>query len=632
MNKPPCLSLSPAAGTPGSRGIFPLALTLLGALVALGCTDSPPADGASPATTAPSSQASSQPSSQPGTASAPEAPLDPRQSFPFVDVTVSSGVDFTHDNGAAGRHHYLETMGPGAALFDADGDGDLDLYVVDGGPLPGTPPRRAVNRLYRNRGDGTFEDVTATAGADDDGYGMGVTVGDIDGDEDLDLYVLNYGPNVFYRNRGDGTFERFDSGAEDPTWSVSGAFFDADGDGDLDLYVANYLIYDAEKEKPCKAGTLEIYCSPEQFPPTADRLYRNDGGRFTDISAQAGVIRDGRGMGVTAGDLDGDGDQDLYVTNDRSHNLLYRNDGGRLSEVAAESGVGYGPTGLTEGGMGVAAADFTAAGQPAIFLTNFQKEPNRLYAPVGDGFYDDLTFRVGVGFPSSEMIGWGIGAFDLEGDGDVDLVVANGHVFENAEDFIPGSAWALPDHFYLNEGPGGGSARFAMQPFPGDPYSSRGLTWGDVDGDGDPDVVIAACGGPLKVWRNAAGAPDRFLVVRLRGAAPNTHAVGAQVRVETRGRTVYHEVTGGGSYASAHDDRLYLGVGDGGKAERLTVRWPDGTEETLTDVAGGREIIWRQGQGLGAERPLTPGTALADNTPTDDATGSAGAAASGGTP
>jgi hypothetical protein len=314
-------------------------------------------------------------------------------------------------------------------------------------------------------------------------------------------------------------------------------------------------------------------------------------------------------MGVVAGDLDGDGDQDLYVTNDRSYNLLYLNEEGGLREAAAEAGVGYGPTGLVEGGMGVVAADLLGGGQPAIFLTNFQKEPNRLYAPVGDGFYDDLAFRTGVGFPSSEMIGWGIGAFDLEGDGDIDLTVANGHVFDNAEEFIPGSAWALPDQLYLNEGEGG-QTRFETQPFPGTPYSSRGLTWGDVDGDGDADLVIAACGGPLKIWRNDAGPAARFLLLRPRSGAPNTHAVGARILATVGGSTRIHEVTGGGSYASAHDDRLYIGLGDAGRADRLEIHWPDGTVEELTDVQGGREIVWRQGEGIVAERELTAGTAL----------------------
>ncbi len=537
----------------------------------------------------------------PAASAAAGSPVAPG-GFPFRDVTAASGVAFVHDAGVDGRHHYVETMAPGLALFDADGDGDLDLYVVNGGPLPGSPrTEKPVDRLYRNRGDGTFEDVTAAAGVGDPAYGMGVAVGDADGDGDLDLYVANYGPNSFFRNDGSGRFERVVVGAEDPSWSVSAAFLDGDGDGDLDLYVANYLTYDVAREKPCKAGELEIYCSPEQFPPASDRYFENLGnGRFVDATARAGVATDGRGMGVGVGDFDGDGKQDLYVANDRTANFLYLNRGGRFEEVAAEVGAGYGPTGLVEGGMGVVVGDLGGQGRAAIFVTNFQKEPNRFYLARPDGFFDELALRNGLGFPSIEMVGWGIGMVDVEGDGDLDLAVANGHVFENAELFIPGSAYGLPDHLYLNDGTGS----FTLQTFPGTAYSSRGLAAGDLDGDGDEDLVIAACNGPLKIWRNEAGRPERLLVLGLEGEAPNTRGLGARVTATVGGRTLRREVTSGGSYASASDTRVVLGLGAGGRAERVEIRWPDGRVDVLENQAGGREIVVRAGTGAVSERTL----------------------------
>lgn len=520
--------------------------------------------------------------------------------FPFTDVTAASGVDFDHENGAVGEHLYVETMAPGVALFDADGDEDLDLYVVDGRVLTSDGGETRGNRFFRNRGDGTFDDESATAGADDTGYGMGVTVGDWDGDGDADLYVLNYGPNALYENDGQGRFSRVEAGADDERWSVSGAFFDYDGDLDLDLYVANYLVYDVGSEEPCRAGTLEIYCSPEQYPPAADRLYRNDGGRFVDVSRTAGVETDGRGMGVAVGDVDLDGDADLYVTNDRSRNFLYLNQGGRLDEVGGESGVAYSLEGMAEGGMGAVIADLASPGRPAIFLTNFQKEPNRLYLPAGDGFFDDRSLSSGLGFPSREMVGWGIGTLDLEGDGDLDLVVGNGHVFENAEAFIPGSAYGLPDQLFLNQGDG----TFQAQEFPGAPLSSRGIAVGDLDGDGDQDLVVASAGDRLRVWRNDAGRPERFLVLRLVGRAPNTAAYGAVVTAGAGDRRLRREVAAGGSYASHGDTRVTLGLGAAGRASAIEVRWPDGSVETIDDLDGGQLVVWGQGKGVLARTPL----------------------------
>ncbi len=527
--------------------------------------------------------------------------------FPFTDVTSQTGIDFDHDSGAAGRRHYVETMAPGLALFDADGDGDLDLYVVDGGPLPGSPPKGPSgppgNRLFLNRGDGVFDDASAGSGAADTGYGMGVAIGDYDGDGDGDIYVLNYGPNALYRNDGAGRFERVTVGAEDPSWSVSGVFFDYDGDLDLDLYVANYLTYDVARETSCKAGTLDIYCSPEQYPPAADRLYRNDGGRFVEVSRAAGVAADTRGMGIVAGDLDGDGDQDLYLTNDRSQNLMYLNEGGRLTDVAVESGVGYSETGMAEGGMGVVTGDLTGSGRPAIFFTNFQKEPNRLFVASEGIFFDDRSNISGVGMASRPLVGWGIATPDVEGDGDLDLVVGNGHVFDNAAEFIPGSAFAIADHLYLNDGGG----RFELEHFPGTPQSSRGIASGDLDGDGDPDLVIAACNGRLKVWRNEIGDPQRFLLLELIGEPPNSDAYGARVTARMGGRELWREVTSGGGYASQSDRRVTIGLGAAGRVDSLSVRWPDGSVEEAPAAEGGQLLVWRQGEGIVARRLLGGG-------------------------
>ena len=250
--------------------------------------------------------------------------------------------------------------------------------------------------------------------------------------------------------------------------------------------------------------------------------------------------------------------------------------------------------------MGVATGDFTGTGRAAIFLTNFQKEPNRLFVEAFEGFYDDKSLESGLGFPSSEMVGWGIGVEDFDGDGDLDLAIGNGHVFDNAEEFIPGSAFALPDQLYLNDG----SGHFKVETFPGKAYSSRGLATGDVDGDGDPDLVITACGGPLRLWRNTTDSLRRFLLLRLEGKAPNTDAFGARLVARVAGKELRRQVVGGGSYASHSDSRIALGLGDAGRAEQLEVVWPDGSKETAENLEGGQLVVWRQGEGVVHRQPL----------------------------
>jgi len=568
------------------RGIWLLILVLNG----LACGRGPEADD-------PISPAGVETGAAAGHATAESEAAEP---FPLTDVTAVSGVAFSHHTGATGERHFPETMGPGVALFDADDDGDLDLYAVDGGRLPGTSGgEEAANRLFLNRGDGTFVDVTESAGVGDSGYGMGVVVGDYDGDGALDLYVLNYGPNRLYRNLGGGRFEPVSMGVEDPAWSVGGAFLDFDLDGDLDLFVVDYLRYEVATAVPCRAGRLSIYCSPEQYPPAGDRLFRNDGDRFTEVTAAAGIRADGRGMGVAVGDFDADGAPDLYVTNDKSQNFLYRNTGrGTFDEIGAEAGVGYGSTGEIEGGMGAVVGDFTSSGRPAIFMTNFQKEPNRLFVVGESGFFDDWTQRSGLGFAAREMVSWGMAALDLEGDGHLDLAVANGHVYDNAAEFIRGSDFVLADHLFRNDG----SGRFTAEIFPGSALSSRGMAAGDLDGDGDPDLVVAACDAALRVWRNDVGQSRRFLRLRLQGRGRNPAAYGAQVTAWVGERTLWRAVTGGGGYLSHGALGIDLGLGEVGFATRVEVRWPDGTLESEHDLRGGQEVTWHQGEGIVARR------------------------------
>lgn len=496
--------------------------------------------------------------------------------FAFTDITPATGIAFKHFNGATGERYYVETMAPGCALFDADQDGDLDLYVVDGAPLPGSDPSPRHNRLYLNQGDARFVEASNAGGADDTGYGMAVAVGDYDGDGLEDLFVLNYGENALYRNLGNASFEKVDVGLSGDTWSVGAAFFDYDGDGDLDLYEVNYLTYDLAQNKKCYQNEVFTYCGPQDYPAAADRLWRNDGGRFTDISEEAGLISDVRGMGIAAGDLNGDGRQDLYITNDCQRNLLYLSESGPgFKEKAVESGVGFDLSGRPEGSMGAAIGDFSGKGVPGIFLTNFMLEPNRMYLPIGGGFYNDVSFAAGVGFPSKEMVSWGIGNFDLEGDGDLDLIVANGHVWDNASNISPDLSYGMPDHLYVNDGKG----NFSLQAFPGEAYSSRGVAYGDLDGDGDPDLVITACGGPLKVWRNDAAPTGAFTVINIEGPAMNRNAYGAQIRVTGSDGEIYREIADGGSYASRHDARVYLPAGDGSESRVIRVRFPDGSEK-----------------------------------------------------
>ena len=509
----------------------------------------------------------------------------------FTEVAAVSGLRFVHDPGAGPEHHLPATMGSGLAWLDADGDGYLDLYVVQSGPLPADGSAR--DRLFRNRGDGTFADVSAGAGiapaAGHGCYGQGVTAADADGDGDTDLYLTCFGPDRLLLNRGDGTFTDATaaSGLGDSGWSSSAAFADADGDGDLDLYVARYLDYPLDHDLFCGdlAAGRRDYCHPELFTGAGDRFYRNlGGGRFADATAAAGLTAPpGRGLGVVFADLDGDLRPDLYVANDLSPNLLFHNRGnGTFEDLSLLSGAALNADSEAEASMGIAVGDVDADGDADLLLTHFDVETNTLYRNLGDLQFEDVSAASGFGLPSFNLLGFGIGLADFDLDGDLDAYVANGHILEQPR--REGVSHAMPDLLLAGDGHG----HFVACPPPaGDLQVGRGLAVADYDNDGDADLAIQNSGGPLQLLRNEATG-ERWLGVRLQGRGPNTAAVGARVtlrlRAGTDGEATVRQVRwvlAGDSYQSSGDPRLLFGWPDGQQPVALEIAWPGGKVETF---------------------------------------------------
>jgi len=532
----------------------------------------------------------------------------------FRDVTSAVGVDFVHVAGATGRYYFPEIMGAGVGLFDYDGDGDLDLYLVQSGwVMPADAPagEEPRNRLYRNDlelgPDGRrrlrFSDVTEELGVGDAGYGMGCAVGDYDGDGDPDLYVTNYGPNVLYRNdAGAGFTDVTDAaGVGDPRWSVSASFLDHDGDGDLDLFHVNYVAFadDVLRECTTSAGDRE-YCTPLAYRPLPDVLYENQGdGTFRDVSAAAGIAAvPGNGLGVAVADFDRDGRQDVYVANDAQPNRLWMNQGnGTFADRGLLSGSAVNAHGAAEAGMGVSVADFDQDGDEDIFVVHLFGETNTLYVNDGKGIFDDRTFNHGLGAPSRSMTGFGTRFFDYDNDGWLDLCVANGAVAK--VDTQLDEPWPYKMSNQLFRGAPGGrfeDVSAAAGPAFAELLSSRGAAFGDLDLDGDVDLVVNDNNGPARVLENRVGARNHWLRVALEG--PGARVLGATVRLVTASGLAreqrYHT---DGSYGSASDARITFGLGGESAPVELTVRWPDGTSERWPGVAVDREVRLAKGAG-----------------------------------
>ncbi|HVF60433.1 MAG TPA: CRTAC1 family protein [Thermoanaerobaculia bacterium] len=493
-----------------------------------------------------------------------------------------------------------ETMVGGVVVFDYDGDGDEDVLYVDAGPLPGYSGEAPRSRLFRNDGAGRFVDTTAAARLAGPEYGAGGTAGDVDGDGDLDLFLAGFGPDRLLRNEGDGTFHDVTAaaGAGDPSWSMSAAFADLDRDGDLDLYVANYVEYRLDVHKACfdEARQLAGYCTPLRFLGAPDRLFRNRGdGTFAEATREMGLPEDaGNGLGVVVADLDEDGWPDLYVANDTTPNFLYRNRGrdaggkhGGFEDVSTLSGAALSDRGRAEGSMGVDAGDADGDGRLDLVVTNFELETNVLYRNQGNLLFSDSRFAAGIAEPSLLSLGFGTAWADFDHDADLDFVVANGHILDNAEAMKSPTPYRQRNQVYENRGGG----RFAEVKDAGLDVvrASRGLATGDLDGDGDLEVVVVNSNDWSEVYEGLAAGP--WLAVDLLGGESNRSGIGARVELEAAGKRQVREVKTGSSYLSQNALTLHFGLGGAAAADRLSVRWPSGKRQRFEGLPANRRLL-----------------------------------------
>ncbi|MEZ5362019.1 MAG: CRTAC1 family protein [Bryobacterales bacterium] len=497
-------------------------------------------------------------------------------------------------------------MGSGVALLDYDGDGDLDVYFLQSAPLGNAPSAEAPgNRLFRNEltpsGRLRFTDVSREAGVADKGFGMGAAVGDYDNDGDPDLYITNFGPNVLFRNEGDGTFTDVTNPAlAGKEWSASASFFDYDRDGDLDLFVTNYVDFSVANNKQCFDPTgARDYCTPKLYNPVPDRLYRNDGGLFVDVTAQAGIDKAfGNGLGVICADFDGDGWTDVYVANDAMANQLWRNRGdGTFVDQALPAGAAFNADGLAEAGMGATVADFDRDGDEDIFLSHLSKEKNTLYLNNGHGQFRDETVRFGLAGPSMPYTGFGTHFADFNQDGKLDLFVANGDV--TAVESMRGSAYpfAQPNQLYLQGEKGFRDATAEAGEAFSTPEVSRGAAFGDLDHDGDLDIVVSNSNGPARLFLNQSNAP-RTLRLQLEGVEDARDAYGARVGLLVEGEAPrWERVHTDGSYLSASSPWVIFALSDAVEQADVTVVWLDGRREVFRAVKANVRTTLRQGQG-----------------------------------
>jgi enediyne biosynthesis protein E4 len=534
------------------------------------------------------------------------AQASPSIGFQLVDITRAAGLEFRHNSGAYGGKLLPETLGSGCAFIDYDADGWQDILLVNGMDWPGHKTQRSTLRLYRNNRNGTFTDVTRAVGLDIELYGMGVAVGDFNNDGFPDLFVTCVGQNRLFRNTGKGTFVDATkaSGLDGRmAFSTSAMWVDIDRDGLLDLFVCNYVKWTAEHDVFCSLdGKQKSYCTPEAYRGETCWLFRNRGnGTFEDVTATCGIFdSSSKSLGVVLLDDDQDGWPDIFVANDTQPNKLYRNQrNGRFKDVALQAGVALSDDGKARAGMGVDAADFDNSGRTGLAVTNFDNEMIGLYRPQGQGLYQDVARRAGIGAPSLNRLGFGCVFADLDLDGRVDLVVANGHIDETVRNIRGNVGYAQPPLLFLNQG----NATFreaAAQAGSGFAQArvGRGLAAGDIDRDGDVDVLMTTNNGPAVLFRNDQKTGNRSLRFRLTGTASNRDAIGATVRIFHDGTSQSRMVRSGSSYLSQSELPVTFGVGKRDRVDRVVLTWPNGRTEEFKDVATGKAYDCVEGKGI----------------------------------
>jgi len=536
----------------------------------------------------------------------------PQQKVTFTDITTQAGITFKHV-AAPEKKYIVESMSGGVAMFDYDNDGKLDLFLVNSLSVDLVKSKgKTKSQLYHNDGNGKFTEVGEKAGVSDVGWGMGVAVGDYNNDGFEDLYVTCLGPDHLFKNNGNGTFTDVTAkaGVSDPRWSTGASFFDYDHDGNLDLFVSNYVDFDIDhlpefgQGQTCTYKSIPVQCGPRGLKGAGDSLFHNNGdGTFTEVSKKAGVSdpEGFYGLGVLTGDFDGDGWVDLFVANDSTPNFHYRNNGdGTFKEIGFTAGTAVNENGSEQGSMGVTAGDYDHDGRLDIFITNFADEYNTLYHNDAPNSFTDVAYAAKVAAVSLPHVGWGTKFFDYDNDGWVDLFVVNGHVYPQLPNY------RQPRLFQRNNRDGT-FTEIASQfgSIFTELHASRGVAFGDIDNDGDVDMLISDLDGPPQLLRNDNGNANNSILIKTVGVKSNRDGIGARVKVVAGDLTQVDEVRSGDSYLSQSDMRLHFGWEKRTKVDLIEVRWPSGTVDKITNVGINRIITIKEGQGKVDEKEFT---------------------------
>jgi hypothetical protein len=525
----------------------------------------------------------------------------------FREVSRDWGIDYRHHFGGSGHRYMVETMVGGVVMFDFDGDGDQDLFFVDGGSLPGYTGEPSRSRLFRNDGGGHFTDWTEKSGLKVQSYGVGGTAGDVDGDGDLDLYVTTFGgPNQLFRNNGDGTFTDVTdkagvAGIASGTMFHGGAtFFDYYRDGKLDLYVGGYVTIDKDSPRYCDFVDIRTNCPPSVYKGSPAILYHNNGdGTFTDVTSAAGIYQpEGKNLSVAAVDYDDDGWPDLFVANDGVNAYLYHNEhNGTFTEVGLLAGMALTGRGKTMAAMCMSLGDYDNDGRLDLYISDFQKSSDHIWHNDGKGSFEEVSDQLGITIPTHDVLSFGGGFFDYDNDGWLDLFIANGHVYPEVERSAQKAAYKQINSLFHNDGKG----KFVeVTKQAGDgfqtPYVGRGAAFVDFDNDGNVDVVVANNGDPPLLLHNGGGTGNHFVNFKLVGTKSNRDAMGARVRIRTGALSQIREIYGGGSYLSQSDLRANFGVGQTTRIESVEVSWPSGQKQTFKDVEADKFYLVEEGK------------------------------------